>query len=425
MGDGFAYRLMVHLSWRTNDRPEQKRVEPELMRAKGSEVALSVHVLRARELVPVWAERALAAERARRPADESIRELGESGVLALLVPRVFGGEEADLETFCEVVGTLGEGCTSTAWVAAFYIAHSWIAALFPEAAQRELFAQRPWIQAPAVLAATGGQARPEGDGFRLSGRWSWATGITHADWVFAGAQVLRSDATGEVRMFAVPAEAVQVDDVWFTDGMRATGSNDVRIHDVWVPAHRTLDMRDLALATAPGSKLHPNPLYRLPFIPFLALVAALPAVGTVRAAVRGYQEQVRSRLVHLSSARQQDQAAVQMRLARVTQTAATAELLLRQVAIDLQALGRVQAVADAVDRGRLRMMATAAVGLCRDGVRLLSDSAGASTHLENHPLQRAARDLSTLASHVIFDADATAEVYGRVLLGLPPGTALL
>lgn len=390
-----------------------------------SQAGRKTTVQRARELVPSWAERALQAERARRPADESIRELSELGVLALLVPRTYGGEEADLKTFCEVVGTLGEGCTSTAWVAAFYMAHSWIAALFPEAAQRELFAQRPWVQAPAVLAATGGQARPDGDGFRLSGRWSWATGITHADWVFAGAQVQRSDQGSEVRMFAVPADAVQVHDVWFTDGMRATGSNDVEISDVWVPEHRTLDMRDLAMATAPGSLLHRNLLYRLPFIPFLALVAALPAVGTVRAAVRGYQEQVRARLVHLSSARQQDQAAVQMRLARALQMAATAEMLLWQVAADLEGLGKLQAPAAAVERGRLRMMATSAVCLCRDGVRLLSDSAGASTHLEGHPLQRAARDLSTLASHVIFDADATAEVYGRVLLGLQPGTALL
>jgi len=378
----------------------------------------------ARGLADAWSTRAVDAERARRPDDASIRELELSRLPALLVPRACGGYEADLKTFCDVVAALGEGCTSTAWVAAFYIAHSWIAALFPQRAQEELFATRPWIQAPAALAASG-EARCEGEQFRVSGRWHWATGIMHADWILVGAQVTSATGPRETRMFALPAHEVRIDDVWFTDGMRATGSNDVVIADVIVPSHRSLDMRDLASAAAPGSVLHPNPLYRLPFIPFLALVAAAPALGTARAAVRLYRQQVGERLVHLSTVKQVDKPAVQMRLARADQAVQTAELLLHAIAEQLMTLASSTAMASAETRGRLRMMAMTAVHLCRDATRWISDSAGASTHLETHPLQRMSRDLSTLASHTIFDGDATAEMYGRVLLGMDPGTVLV
>ena len=98
---------------------------------------------------------------------------------------------------------LGEGDASTAWVSNFYIEHNWILSQFPEAFQKELFANRSYILAPAMVAL-GGNAVPEDGGYRINGRWQWASGIMHGDWVIPAALELTTDGKPNPRWFALP-----------------------------------------------------------------------------------------------------------------------------------------------------------------------------------------------------------------------------
>src|SRR5690606_27871095 len=149
---------------------------------------------------------------------------------------VYGGAELDLDTFFEVALVLGEADASHGWVMSFYIEHVWMLTQFPETFQKELFADRSYALAPAMLSPAGRAGEVDG-GYRLSGRWPWGTGIMHADWVIAGALLTRGERVEPV-FFALPRDAVTVDDVWHVDGMCATGSNDVVIEDAFVPADR-------------------------------------------------------------------------------------------------------------------------------------------------------------------------------------------
>ena len=134
-------------------------------------------------LAPKLADAARRAEEARRPDDECMAAIERTGLFALFVPKSHGGHERPLSEVFDLVTTLGEGCTSTAWVASFYVAHSWIASLFPAEARQEFFAERPWVRAPGPFPPNGtGVAAP--GGYRLTGRWKYATGITHADCEF-------------------------------------------------------------------------------------------------------------------------------------------------------------------------------------------------------------------------------------------------
>src|SRR5262245_50719134 len=139
-------------------------------------------VARARALTSLLASQAVEAERLRKPADAVIRALEEAEIFKLMVPRCYGGLELDLDTFFDVGVALGEGDASMAWVANFYIEHNWIFCQFPAPFQEELFAARSYVLAPAMLAPSGVAVR-EGAGYRLHGRWQWATGIMHGDWV--------------------------------------------------------------------------------------------------------------------------------------------------------------------------------------------------------------------------------------------------
>ncbi len=96
-------------------------------------------VARARELAPNIAARALEAERLRRMPDETIAELSQSGLFSLMAPRRYGGDEASLETLVSAVIEVGKVCGSTAWTFCIYGIHNWLAGLFPEKLQDEMF----------------------------------------------------------------------------------------------------------------------------------------------------------------------------------------------------------------------------------------------------------------------------------------------
>ncbi|MGI9431231.1 MAG: acyl-CoA dehydrogenase family protein [Myxococcota bacterium] len=370
-------------------------------------------VARARELAPMLAAEGAEAERLRQPTDPVIRALEEAGIFRLMVPREFGGLELDLDTFVDVGLALGEGDASMAWVATFYIEHNWMFCQFPEAFQRKLYADRSWVLAPGMIAPSG-QAEAVSGGVRLQGRWKWSTGVVHADWVIVGAAP--TGGLGQLAFHAIPKSEVTVEDTWDVDGMCGTGSHDVVIENVFVPEERRVSVADMVEGRAHGAGLHEGPLYRTPMIPILMLAASLPALAQARAAVRGFREGLSER-VRMGVVKLAERPATQMRLADAEIAARQAELLLRDVADEVQSL-RNQASHE--QRARWAASLCHVVHQSRDLIAAVAEASGASAHFRSHPLQRSLRDVNTLSCHVAFDRDAQRELYGRLRLGFSP-----
>lgn len=375
-------------------------------------------------IVEQLAKNALEAERARKPDDSAIAAIAATGLFAMLVPKAHGGYEASISELFEAVAKLGEGCTSTAWVASFYATHSWIASLFPAEARAEFFADQPYLLAPAPFAPTGTAKEVDG-GYELTGRWRWGTGVMHANWIFVAGLCAPAGRPPEARVFALRASEARIVDTWQVSGMAATGSNDIVVESVFVPAHRTIGFEAFKDGDTPGGRDHANPLYRTPMPPLLALSAALPALGAARASVRIFERAMKQRYMAYENKHQDERPAAQMRLARARSLVDTAELLLRDLVQRLErgtASGEPVAIAE---RARMRMNAAQAVDFCKTAIESLADAAGSSACFLDHPLQRFARDVRVLSTHVIFDWDGTSEMYGRVLLGRKPGTILV
>jgi len=383
------------------------------MTEPASRDALSL-VERARALAPLLAEDAAEAERLRRPTDRVIAALREARVFDLMVPRCHGGLELDLDAFVEVGLALGRGDASMAWVASFYIEHNWMLCQFPEAFQKELYAEADHVLAPAAL---NGQATVEAvdGGYRVDGRWSWGTGAMHADWVLVASLVAGEGGLPDMRMFAAPAAEVEIDDVWHVDGMAGTGSNDLLLHDCFVPAERTVSVIEMGEGRGLGASLHPAPLYRTPMIPILVLAASMPAVGQARAALDRFVGGAAERVRYANPMKQAEKPAVQMRLGRAALEVGIAEEALRRIAREVM---ERRDGATRADRARWMAEAAHAVHLSRGVLESLADVAGGSAHFQSHPLQRAVRDLRTLSAHVVFDLDARLELHGRAQLGL-------
>jgi 3-hydroxy-9,10-secoandrosta-1,3,5(10)-triene-9,17-dione monooxygenase len=367
------------------------------------------------EFVLRLAERADHAERVRRLPAATVREFRQTDLFRLLLPARFGGIQASFPELLEPIRRMAHGCASSAWTLGFYALHNWMLSLFGPQAQEDVFASGP-VLAPAPLAPTG-RGAPANGGVRLSGRWSWATGVMDADWVIVGALIERQDGI-DPALVVVPADEIEVDDVWHTAGMRGTGSHDVVIADVFVPDHRIVAVADIYAGTAPGARAHGVPTYRWPMVPALALTATMPVLGTAERVTDLFAERLGGRILAYSGVAQKDQPAAQIRLGDARVRLRALRALITETA---EGIERIVAGGEPVSRAvraDARLAAAHTVRECRAIIADLLEASGASAHFLSNPLQRAKRDVDIASGHVVFDYDLSRELAGALAIGM-------
>ncbi len=370
---------------------------------------------RCEAMVPDLAARAAEAEELRRLPDATLADARAAGLLEAVVPMALGGHGLGLASLAHGTRVLAHGCPASAWTLSFLVLHGWLLSRFPRDARDEVFAAGPVALAPAPLAPTG-SVTPVDGGYRLVGRWEWATGIAHSDWVMVHA--VQTEPAFTTVFALVPRSEVEVDDVWFTSGMRATGSNTVVVRDGFVPAHRVVEARtmlfDAEAVDGDGMAGHPVP-------PVLALVASAPALGAAEAAVDLYRQRVQERvLAYTLGDRAREQPAAQIRLATAMSDLASARLRWAAAIDELRDAAEAGAVPDGL-RVDIRLSAAATVRAARAVIGTVCEGAGASVYFTSSPLQRLQRDVEVLKGHVVFDWDRTAELAGRFALGFELG----
>jgi len=373
----------------------------------------------ARALGPALAARAAECEAQRRCPDETIALLYASGLMRMMQPRMFGGSELGADVLLEVVLEMCKSCASTAWVWLNLATHSWNIGQFELQAQHDV-----WDADAGAVAATGlafpcGKAIPVDGGYRVSGKWPFASGVDAAAWMLVGAMVERAGAA-ERRFLLVPRPEFRSLDDWHAYGLAGTGSHNVVVDDAFVPAHRTLAAEVFAAGfDVPGGKVHLAPLYRLPTFATFGFALGMVPLGLARAAADAMVASLRRRAGTYTGARLADLAPLQMRLA---DTMAAVDYFETQFRADLTQMiaqtnaGQASPVAD-----KLRWKRNLAYGVrlakqAMDNVMSMSGAGGLAT---NSPLQRQFRDLSAAASHIALTWDVQAPMYGQNVLGLP------
>jgi 3-hydroxy-9,10-secoandrosta-1,3,5(10)-triene-9,17-dione monooxygenase len=366
------------------------------------------------DFVARLADRAGEAEKLRRLPQATIDDYRQSGLARLLLPKRYGGLQREFPEILDAVRRMAHGCASSAWTLGFYTLHNWMLALVTEQAQDEVFADGP-VLCPAPLAPTG-RGTPADGGMRLTGRWSWATGVMDADWVMVGA-ICGPDDAPYPALVLLPANDIRVDDVWHTAGMCATGSNDVVVDDVWVPEHRLVAVTDIYNGTTPGAALHDAAVYRWPMVPALALTAAMPALGAAERVADLFAARLSERVLAYSSVTQKDQPTAQVRLGDARVRLRAMRGLAQSAAGDIQ-----DRVADGQHIGRkaragVRAAAAHVVHESRAVIADLLGASGASAQFLDNPLQRAKRDVDVISGHVVFDYDVSRELVGALEIG--------
>ena len=367
---------------------------------------------KAEALAPLFRETAREAELARRPLERVSKAVEESGLYAMMVPKVYGGSEEDLDTFFEAVLTMGRADASMAWITGFLIEHNLWLLNFPEDVCKTVYANANYALAPATLNVGAGSAKVVEGGYRLSGQWQWGTGILLSDWVLAGGVVV-VDEVPTPTFFLMPIEDVEPIDTWFTNGMCATGSWDFKVEDVFIAKERAVPFQSILDNKTGIAERFDSPLYSTPLMPILGFAAGLPILGAAQSALADFTQQMSAKLKGNVLRAGSPQSDVTKMLGEVSLQLETAELLMRTVLRDVM---EKRSKATPQERGHWLSQQSYAVHTCKDAALKIADASGASGGFLDNPVQRAVRDVSIASNHVVFAKDRHYGEIGRVML---------
>jgi 3-hydroxy-9,10-secoandrosta-1,3,5(10)-triene-9,17-dione monooxygenase len=170
-------------------------------------VSLDELILRARRIAVAMRARAERCEELRHVPDETISDLIESGLLRIGQPARFGGSELGWDALCKTSLEIARGDGSQAWVANIYAEHAYVVALFPDETQHEVWDDNADALLAASIVPQGNRAeRMSGGDYNLSGRWSFTSGVHHAEWVLLSEMSADADGNPDHRYFLVSAK---------------------------------------------------------------------------------------------------------------------------------------------------------------------------------------------------------------------------
>jgi indole-3-acetate monooxygenase len=367
------------------------------------------------ELAAMAAECAERAESERRLAPEVVEAIRAADLFRLCVPRALGGAEAPPLELVETVETLSRADASTGWCLAVTATSGLVAAYLEEHAAREIFGTAG-VAVGGVFAPRG-HAVGTGDSLEVSGRWPFASGSTFCDWLMGGCLTEVDGRPVEPRLVLFTRDEVEIVDTWTVSGLCGTGSHDIAVDGLVVPATRSAAV----IGAAPRIE---RALYAFPLFGLLAAAIAAVTLGIARAAMDDLLELAGAKTPEGSRRRLAERSPVQGEVARAEAALRAARgLLVESLERGYARAERGQGI-DTEDKLAVRLAATHAARSAAAVVDACYELGGGSSIYATSLLQRRFRDVHAATQHMLVSR-STLELTGRLLLGLPSDTSQL
>lgn len=374
-------------------------------------------VAAAREVAPLASALADRSDQDRRLTPELVQALRQSGLFRMLVPSALGGAETSPWQMVAAVEELARGDAAAGWCVSVAATSGMLAAYLPEHHAAEVFGD-PEGCAGGVFAPKG-RATPSQPGtLAVTGRWSFASGVQHCDWLLGGCMVAQGEGVRrlksgapDVRMMLIPAAQAQVIDTWAVSGLRGTGSHDFAVQAVEVPAARSVSL----ISDAPREQ---GPLYTFPAFGLLALAIAGVGMGIARGAIQDLVGLADSKTPAMATHKLADQPDTRVRVARAEAELRAARALVASAVEQAWDQAAHHGAVDLERRAGLRLAASHAMGRAAHVVDEMYSLAGGSAVYDASPLQRRFRDVHVATQHMLVNP-STWDFAGRVLLGAP------
>jgi alkylation response protein AidB-like acyl-CoA dehydrogenase len=388
-----------------------------------NDLSLPSPVARARDLAPLIVAEADAIERGRRLTEPVVEELHAARLFRMLYPRSVGGEEVEPAVYIEAVGELARVDGSVGWCASIANSTGLFAPYLEPEAARAVFGP------PRATCAWGppndcrGIAVP--GGYRVTGRWDFASGCRHASWMGAHGTVVEPDGSlrlnnfgrPTLRTWLFPVEQARLLDNWDPIGLRGTASESYSVEDLFVPEELTGTREDPTLRREPG------PLYAFPQQTLYSVGIASVALGIARGMLDAFIE-LALRKTPRGTGRLADNAVIQAEVARAESRLGAARCYLIDTVSEIYRRAGQMASTDAAPidipaRARARLAGSNAITSAVAVANRTYKAAGVDAIFPGSPFERRFRDIHTL-SQQIQSRDAHYETVGQVLLGNPP-----
>jgi 3-hydroxy-9,10-secoandrosta-1,3,5(10)-triene-9,17-dione monooxygenase len=374
-------------------------------------------IARARAMIPTLAKRSLEGRLQRRVPDETIADMQRAGFFRVLQPARWGGYEMDLGIFYEVQLALAEGDMSTAWIYGVSGVHPWFMALLDDRAAQEVWGGDTSTLICSSLMPAGKATAVDG-GFRLSGRWRYASCCDHCEWALLGALVASSSAAApEGRIFLLPRRQYQTIDTWHVSGLQATGSWDIVVDDVLVPAYRSQSMRDNFLLKGAGQAVNTASLYRLPFGQIFVRGISTGALGALQGMHNALVDYSKGRVTR-AGGRSADNPFVQLLCAETAAAIDEMKTILHRNFRNLHAYAERGEMPPLDERLRYKFQSTAVTERCTLLAARIFKATGAAGLTDELPFGGILADLTAGRQHISSQYEYVGSSWGGTMFGM-------
>jgi alkylation response protein AidB-like acyl-CoA dehydrogenase len=416
---GGAFKTAKHLTETILAKANVQTARNRIDKAGGQEpVASEMTRLRAalRDLAPELASRADEIEQGRRVPADIAERLQRLDLFRTLIPRSHGGLELNFAEVSQLIETLAAADSSVGWVTMIGVGGQLFSTRLPRATFERVHAG--WANLLVGAGMPVGQAEAVDGGYRVSGRWPFASGCQNASWlsghcmVSKDGQPVMTDQGPVTVWVALPAERWGIEETWQASGLAGSGSNHIVLDNVEVPEAYIFDLMY-------GGSVVPGPL-ESPVLPLLGTFHGAVAVGIAAGAMADLAAMA-------GSGRRQAFAATDLRDSQLFQYEfgrLGAELRAARALLQVQAetqwcralAGTFDGIADFAEALQCSAWIHAA---CTNIVSGCYTLGGASSIMTASPLQRRLRDIHAARQHA-FAQERFYISAGKNALGFPP-----
>ncbi|HEV8016163.1 MAG TPA: acyl-CoA dehydrogenase family protein [Stellaceae bacterium] len=378
-------------------------------------------IARAKKIGEVAKANAVATEKLRHLPPENVQAMVDSDLIGLIIPKDRGGYGIDSwMTVVDVVTEVGRHCGASGWCFDLLIQHHWVFGMFPGECQDQVYKADPRPKIGTSFMPASKVTRAPG-GYRVTGDWSFSSGIDHSDWAILGGAVPAADGSGppDVRFFMFAPGEFKPKDTWYAVGLKGSGSNNVVVNDVFVREEFTVRAADFGAGQTPGSKVNKGVMFKEPGYVAFPFGIFCPLMGIARGALDSFTDFAKTRAA----------SAVRDPLLQLLNTQrAIGEAAAEIDAAYLLAKDNDEKLMAGLPNGEADMSAirrnfTLASRLAIRGVDRLFEASGARGILDSNPIQRFWRDVHAAGNHVAWGVETGYTNAGAFAMGMPPAGA--
>jgi alkylation response protein AidB-like acyl-CoA dehydrogenase len=357
-------------------------------------------------------------ERERRVPEAVIAAMQSEGLFNLWLPKEYGGAELELLPYLKAIEELSRIDSAAGWTLANTGTSAVQAAFLPDEGAREIFGGTA-LTAGSITPR--GRATPVEGGYRVTGRWPFASGCHQAAWIAGNCLVFdgempRMDPHGgpDFKLMFFPAADCTILDTWYSTGMRATDSNDFIVEDEFVPEHRTFSLFTVQPRLS-------GALYRMRIEMHFLTALSTVGLGIARSAIDTFVELAKAKTPTLSQTGLAVRPTVHAEVAKAEALYQSARAYLHEVAREITvAVATGDGVPETVE-ARRRLACVNAAEACEKVVDMMYRHGGASS-IYTGQLDRCLRDMHTVNQHLAVSPvwwEKTGQYYFGQGLGMP------